>query len=93
MKPEAKSSVLLVAHDSTQAQLVSQVLVGVPANDFALHVTHNISDALCHSRAGAVCAVILDIDMPIGVGLEVFDQLFDSARHLPFLIVCGPTNE
>lgn len=76
-----------------QTRIVSQALIGTPANDFALHITHKIPDALRHTCASSVHAVILDVDTSLGHGMEIFEQLFACARHLPLVILCGPANE
>jgi diguanylate cyclase (GGDEF)-like protein/PAS domain S-box-containing protein len=41
----------------------------------------------------AVAAVLLDLSLPGGQGLEAFDEIFKSAPHSPILLLCDPEQE
>ena len=82
MKPEPKPAALLFACDPVQTRLVSQALVGTRARDFALHITHKISDALRHTCASSVNASIGVSTYPgDGQDVETLIHKADSAMY------------
>jgi diguanylate cyclase (GGDEF)-like protein/PAS domain S-box-containing protein len=85
--------VLLIADDPALATMIRGALVD--ATDFRLDVewVRRLADGLERLRNEGTDAVLLDLFLPDGQGIETLDILHSAAPHLPILVVSDLNDE
>ncbi len=85
----AALAVLLVEDNPADARLVREMLADVPTANIALTHVDRLSAALPHLHDGAIDAVLLDLSLPDGHGLDVVRRLHAAAPQVPLVIMSG----
>lgn len=88
----AATTVLLVENDPADAQLIQAALAdsaGGPTGGrpFRVEWVTRLSDALGRLNREAIGVILLDLSLPDGQGLEVFDQVLQAAPHALILVL------
>jgi signal transduction histidine kinase len=83
---------LLVDPDEVSAHQLQRQLHEFGAG-FEVAVAGRLSTALAHLATAATDAVLVDLALPDGRGLETLDRLRSGASDLPILVLAGPDDE
>jgi diguanylate cyclase (GGDEF)-like protein/PAS domain S-box-containing protein len=88
---------LLLLHDNARKAAIVQGLLAESNNgSFVIEWLKSCAaglERLNDQTKIAVAAVLLDLSLPGGQGLEAFDEIFKSAPHSPILLLCDPEQE
>jgi len=76
---DAPTMVLLVEDDPADARLIQEALAGGEDGLFRVAWVTRLSDALERLGGENIEVVLLDLTLPDGQGLEVFDLVFQAA--------------
>ena len=87
------TTVLLVEDARADACLIQRGLTGAHDDSFRVEWVPRLSDALARLGRGGVEAVLLDLTLPDGQGLEVFDRVFAAAPNALILILSPAADE
>lgn len=87
------TTVLLVEEDSADARLIQKVLAGAEGSGFRVEWVTRVADAIERLGRGVVEVVLLDLTLPDGQGIEVFDQVFQAAPHALILVLSAASDE
>ena len=90
---DAQVTVLLVEDASADTSLIQTALAGARDGAFLVETVARLSDALARLRKGGVGVVLLDLRLPDGQGLEVYDRVFVAAPNTPILILTQASDE
>jgi len=90
---DAPTTVLLVEDARADACLIQSGLTGAQDGSFRVEWVRRLSDALARLARGGVEAVLLDLTLPDGQGLEVFDRVFEAAPNALILILSPAGDE
>jgi diguanylate cyclase (GGDEF)-like protein/PAS domain S-box-containing protein len=90
---DTPATVLLVEDASADASLIQAGLASASDGSFRVECVARLSDALARLGKGGVEVVLLDLMLPDGQGLEVFDRVFEAAPDTPILILTQSSNE
>src|SRR5450432_2800559 len=93
MSGEARECVLVIEGNAVDARLISRALTNVLPNAPAIECVTKLHSALERIRQGGVRALILDIELPNGQGVAIFEGVLCAAPHLPILILSDMENE
>jgi diguanylate cyclase (GGDEF)-like protein/PAS domain S-box-containing protein len=93
MSGEARECVLVIEGNAVDARLISKALTNGMPNALAIECVTRLHSALERIRQGGVRALILDIELPHGQGVAIFEGVLCAAPHLPILILSGMENE
>lgn len=90
----APTTVLLVDHDPADARLIVQALAGTEDcsrsdGSFRVESVTRLSDALARLGREGIEVVLLDLVLPDGQGIEVFDQVLEAAPNALILVLCA----
>lgn len=83
----ALTTVLLVENDPTEARLVREALAEVRDRPFSVEQVSCLSDAIECLGAGPVDIILLDLTLPDGRGIDVFDRVFQAAPETLILVL------
>jgi len=86
-------SVLLVEDDAVDAGLILAALADPGVSPFRVVPVTRLSDALDRLGKEAFEVVLLDLTLPDGRGLEVFDRVFQAAPRALILILSSASDE
>jgi PAS domain S-box-containing protein len=89
----AAIQVLLVESDRQFARSLRQSLAASTNSRIELVHCERLDRALEHLATAPVAAILLDLDLPDGRGLEVIQQLQSRAGHLPVILLADFENE
>jgi len=89
----APTNVLLVEDDPVDAGLIQAVLTSVDDGPFGVEWVTRLSDALERLGRERVEVILLDLMLPDGQGLEVFDQVFQAAPNALILVLSAARDE
>ncbi len=89
----AALAVLLVEDNPADARLVREMLADIPTANIALTHVDRLSAALPHLHDGAFDAVVLDLSLLDGHGLDVVRRLHAAAPQVPLVIMSGNEDE
>ena len=87
------TTVLLIEDDPADARLIQDALAGTVSSAFRVEWVTRLSDALKRLGNERFEVVLLDLSLPDGNGLEVFDQVFQAAPDSLVLVLSGLTDE
>ncbi|MFZ3175197.1 MAG: EAL domain-containing protein [Thiobacillus sp.] len=92
---DCPTTVLLIEDEPADAKLIQDALAGTGTGDSVFHVewVTRLSDALKRLGNEKFEVVLLDLSLPDGKGLEVFDQVFQAAPDALVLVLSGLTDE
>jgi diguanylate cyclase (GGDEF)-like protein/PAS domain S-box-containing protein len=93
MSVEARECVLVIEGNAVDARQISKALTNGMPNELAIECVTRLQSALERIRQGGVRALILDIELPHGQGVAIFEGVLCAAPHLPILILSGMENE
>ncbi len=87
------TSVLLVEDDPEDARLITEALAGSVGRSYQVECATLLSAALARLRQAAVDVVLLDLTLPDGQGIAVFDQVFKAAPRALILVLSCTSDE
>ncbi|MDP2110654.1 MAG: EAL domain-containing protein [Thiobacillus sp.] len=90
---DCPTTVLLIEDDPADARLIQDALAGTVSSAFRVEWVTRLSDALKRLGNEKFEVVLLDLSLPDGNGLEVFDQVFQAAPDALVLVLSGLTDE
>lgn len=88
-----KWRVLLIEDNLLDAEWVRRALVQDEKKQFELEWVERLSAGLERLAKGGIDLVLLDLKLPDGFGLEVFDKTHSIVPHLPTIIMTGTIEE
>ncbi|CAK0773179.1 hypothetical protein CCP3SC1_60031 [Gammaproteobacteria bacterium] len=92
--PSEKLRVLLVEHNSTDAEIIRTMLASVVVeHPFQLRITNQLSSTLERLLAGGIDLILLNLDLPDSQGLQTLDVLQQSASDLPMVVLTTQHDE
>jgi diguanylate cyclase (GGDEF)-like protein/PAS domain S-box-containing protein len=87
------TSVLLVEDDPGEAGLIEQALANPGGNAFRVEWVRQLSAALERLGRDGIEIVLLDLMLPDGEGIAVFDQVFAAAPNALILVLSAASDE
>jgi diguanylate cyclase (GGDEF)-like protein/PAS domain S-box-containing protein len=89
-------TILLLQHNARKAAIVQELLV--KSSDLPIAVEWHRSCAaglerLSDATKDAVAAVVIDLSLPAGEELQVFNKIFLVSQHIPILVLSSPEHE
>ncbi|WP_428827476.1 EAL domain-containing protein [Azonexus sp. IMCC34842] len=87
------TSVLLVEDEPDDARLIKEALAGSVGRSYQVECVTLLSAALARLAQSAVDVVLLDLTLPDGQGIAVFDQVFKAAPRALILVLSGASDE
>ena len=87
------TSVLLVEDDPADAKLIQEALAGSAGRAFQVEWVTQLREALLRLSKAAIDVVLLDLTLPDGLGIAVFDQIFEAAPRALILVLSGASDE
>jgi diguanylate cyclase (GGDEF)-like protein/PAS domain S-box-containing protein len=90
---DAPTTVLIVEPDPVDAGLLQKALAGTGGSPFSVEWVTRLSAALERLRRKGVGVVLLDLVLPDGEGVEVFDQVFQAAPNALILVLSAASDE
>ena len=85
--------VLLVEDDPADAKLIQEALAGSTGRAFQVEWVTQLREALLRLSKAAIDVVLLDLTLPDGLGITVFDQIFEAAPRALILVLSGASDE
>lgn len=89
----AKTTVLLVEYDPVYARQIKAALTGATVSPFGVEWVTQLSDALIRLDRAAFEVVLLDLMLPDGQGIAVFEQVLQAAPDSLILILSAEGDE
>ncbi len=90
---DAVTRVLLVEDDPADAGAIQQTLAGTGGGPFHVEWVTNLADAIKRLGERGFEAILLDLTLPDGQGIEAFDQVLLAAPNALILVLSGATDE
>ena len=84
---DVPTTVLLVEDEPAEARLIQSGLAGADYGSFRIEWVTRLVNALERLERGGVEVVMLDLTLPDGQGLKVFDRVFEAAPNAMILIL------
>jgi len=85
--------ILLIGRDAADAETIRAALAETQGRTFSVEWVRHLSAGVARLKTGQIDAVLLDLFLPDGQGLETFEHLWQVAPEVPILIVCNPRDE
>jgi two-component system cell cycle response regulator len=85
--------VLLVEDNPGDARLIKETIEGAEAYQFELTHVERLSQALKHLKENHFDAILLDLLLPDGTGLNTFLRLIAQVPEVPIIVLTGLDNE
>lgn len=82
-------NVLLIEDNAADARLVRDQLEEVEPGGFHIAHAQRLSDGLARLRQEHFDAVLVDLGLPDGVGLEVLEPIHDLVHEIPVIVLSG----
>jgi len=92
-KPHHPAHVLVITNNPADAAVIRAYLEGAPGGSFEVEWVGRLSDGIDRLQKRQSAAVILDLSLPDGQGIDVFDRVSMVAPQVPILILSGPEGE
>jgi len=92
-KRKINECVLLVEGNRADAQIILESLATATGGKLNVECATRLSSGLERLRAGGVQAILLDLVLPDGQGVEVFNELFAAAPEIPIFVLSGMETE
>jgi len=95
-------TILLIQDNASDAKVVQDALHGTTVEHFHVEWVRSLADGLARlvndenqtqPRPTAIAAVLVDLMLPDGDGIETFDSLFRVAPQIPILVLTAPKDE
>jgi diguanylate cyclase (GGDEF)-like protein/PAS domain S-box-containing protein len=93
MSQSKKECVLLIECHPADARLITNALRNDVQEGLEVESVKKLSDGMERIHKGKVRGIIVDIELPNGRGVAVFEKLLASAPHVPILLLSGVENE
>jgi len=90
---DAPTLLLLIEDDPAEAGLIQASLAGAGDGSFQVEWAANVSDALARLGKQAFAVVLLDLTLPDGRGVEVFDRVSQAAPNALVLALAEASDE
>jgi diguanylate cyclase (GGDEF)-like protein/PAS domain S-box-containing protein len=90
---DAPTTVLLIEDDAADADLIQAALAGAGGRPFQVERVTRLSDALERLAGESVEVILLDLRLPDGQGIAVFDQVFQSAPNALIVVLSTASDE
>jgi diguanylate cyclase (GGDEF)-like protein/PAS domain S-box-containing protein len=91
-----RDTILLLQDDSAKAAIVQELLARSSGTPFIVEWLRTCAaglDRLKNPKKNGVAAILINLLLPDGRQLEVFNRIFDAAPHIPILILTSPEHE
>jgi diguanylate cyclase (GGDEF)-like protein/PAS domain S-box-containing protein len=88
-----KTNVLLACDESGQEARIRAALDAVHGRPYDLRTVATLADTLAAVRAGQVDAVLLDLNLPDGVGITTFLRLQPKVATIPVVVLVAAQEE
>jgi PAS domain S-box-containing protein len=85
--------ILLIGPEAADAETIRTALADTRGWAFSIEWVRNLSTGITRLRTGPIDAVLLDLILPDGQGLQIFDRICQTAPDVPILIICDPGDE
>lgn len=85
--------ILLIGHHPSDRQSARATLANVGDGSFIVDDSSRLADGLERLRANGFAAVVLDLCVPDGRGIEAIEQVWRTAPHVPILVIGSPDDE
>ena len=90
----AASRILLIGNDPEDGRWVKEALADdVRDGVFIVERAPRLVDGLARLRENGIAAVVLDLRVPDTKGIGAFEQIRETAPHVPILVVGSPDGE
>ena len=89
----ALMTVLLVENDPAEARQITQALAGDWERSFCVEQVSCLSDAIVRLGAGLVDVVLLDLTLPDGHGIKVFERISLAAPEALILVLAATDDD
>ena len=89
-------TILLLQDNASKAAIVRETLVKSSDPPFVVEWVRSCAAALdrLHDQTrDHIRAVLIDLLLPDGQELEIFDQIFQASPHIPILVLSNPEHE
>jgi len=93
MAEDFLASVLLVENDPAEARQIKDALAEDRDLSFRVDQVSSLSEAIGRLRTGSVDVILLDLNLPDGRGVEVFDRVFEAAPDTLILVLSETDND
>jgi diguanylate cyclase (GGDEF)-like protein/PAS domain S-box-containing protein len=90
---DATTTLLIVEDDSADAALIQTALTGAGGNPFHVERVARLSDALERLGREDIEVILLDLTLPDGQGIAVFDQVFEAAPNALIMVLTTASDE
>ena len=90
---EKKLGILLIENEPVDAEWVRRALAQEGKGLFELECVDRLSEGLVRLRKEGIGLVILDLNLPDGSGLEIFEKIHSASPRLPIVILTGSIQE
>lgn len=92
-KPHHAAHILVITNNPSDAEAIRDSLAGAPGESFEVEWVVSLSDGIDRLQKRQSTAVILDLSLPDGQGIDAFDRVSKVAPRVPILILSGPEEE
>lgn len=82
-------AILLIEDNAGDARLIREALAAAEGATFDLEWKDRVHNGLERLAHGGIDAVLLDLSLPDGHGIEVFNRVHGQAKHLPVILLTG----
>jgi DNA-binding response OmpR family regulator len=87
---EKRLRVLVVEDSESDFILIREHLGDSP---FDIVGAASLAEGISHIRKGGFDAILLDLALPDGIGLDTFDKMYAEADPVPIVVLCGLDND
>ena len=85
--------ILIVTSDSTDANILCDVLHHAKDGPFITEIATTLADALAKIAGQVVDAILVDLNLPDSQGMATFDKIFSTVPHIPILTLSSMEEE
>jgi DNA-binding NarL/FixJ family response regulator len=85
--------ILLIERDPSVSQTICATLAAARGQSFEVVRARELSEGVAHLRKGRTDAVLLQLSLPEGWGIEALDDLFRAAPDIPVVILAENEGE
>jgi DNA-binding NarL/FixJ family response regulator len=89
-------TILLLQNNAWKAAIVQELLTQSSEGPFVVEWLGSCAaglERLNYPMKNAITAVLVDLSVPDGQGLETFDQILHASPHIPILVLSNPEHE
>lgn len=83
------NSILILTNDRADADVLKRALGESSVAPFELEWIHSLSAALKRIAESNIGVILLDLTLADSQGLNTFDAIFDAAKKIPIITMCG----